>query len=104
MRRLSDDELIERILSGDHARYQELVSRYKRTVVDYCRFRVTRTHLADELAEETFVRTYKELQRFGQDTRVFSGRLLAIGATVCEEHLRKAGVGEGAKAPLQTQN
>jgi RNA polymerase sigma-70 factor (ECF subfamily) len=75
---LSDIELVARTLQDDHDAFAELVCRYQSplrawlrrlTDVDYAR--------ADDLAQETFLRAYRHLNRF-QETGKFSTWLFAI--------------------------
>ena len=59
-----DDRLVERAQRGDLAAYTELVRRYRERIYQTI-FRLTRNHEdTDDLAQETFMRAFKELGRF----------------------------------------
>jgi RNA polymerase sigma-70 factor (ECF subfamily) len=59
-----DDRLVERAQQGDLAAYTELVRRYRERIYQTI-FRLTRNHDdTDDLAQETFLRAFKELGRF----------------------------------------
>lgn len=75
----SDADLIARVLSQeDHNAFGELVRRYQSPVRAFLS-RMTRgdTHLADDLAQETFLKAWKKLRTFRGDAR-FSTWLLGI--------------------------
>lgn len=59
-----DDRLVERAQRGDLASYTELVRRYRERIYQTI-FRLTRNHEdTDDLAQETFMRAFRELGRF----------------------------------------
>jgi len=61
---ISDDELINRTLTGDERAFGLLVDKYKKRIY-YLALRMTHNHdVADELAQESFVRAYQALNRF----------------------------------------
>ena len=75
----TDADLIARVLSHeDHNAFGELVRRYQSPVRAFLA-RMTRgnTHLADDLAQETFLKTWQKLRTFRGDAR-FSTWLLGI--------------------------
>ncbi len=62
----SDNELISRVISrDDHHAFATLVKRYQSDIRNYLR-RLTKFdhHLADDLAQETFIAVYKHLKSF----------------------------------------
>ncbi|NWJ50706.1 MAG: sigma-70 family RNA polymerase sigma factor [Bacteroidetes bacterium] len=71
---VSDQELINRYLSGDHLSLEELVDRHKNRVYAYILMVVKDRHLADDIFQETFIKvintlrsgTYKEEGKFIQ--------------------------------------
>ena len=59
-----DDRLVEAARRGDPAAYAELVCRYRERIYQTI-FRLTRNHDdTDDLAQETFLRAFRELGRF----------------------------------------
>jgi RNA polymerase sigma factor (sigma-70 family) len=71
---VSDQELINRYISGDHLSLEELVDRHKNRVYAYILMVVKDRHLADDIFQETFIKvintlrsgTYKEEGKFIQ--------------------------------------
>jgi RNA polymerase sigma-70 factor (ECF subfamily) len=59
-----EDRLVERAQAGDLSAYTELVIRYRERIYRTI-YRFTRDHNdTDDLAQETFMRAFKELRRF----------------------------------------
>lgn len=87
---LSDADLLARVLvdSDQHA-FGELVRRHQSTVRGLLR-NLTRTdvELADDLAQETFIRAYKNIRGFRGDAK-FSTWLYRIAYNVFREEARK---------------
>ena len=84
---VSDAEAIAATLGGAHERYGELVTRYKSLVTTYCYSRVNQRELAEDLAQETFVRAFIALSHLKKPA-AFSAWLLSIAHNVCIDHLR----------------
>src|SRR5918911_5762916 len=75
--RLSDNELVERTLSGDVRSYEELVRRYERLVGRVLYPYARREISVEDLVQETFLRAYDRLETFNPHYR-FKTWLLAI--------------------------
>lgn len=59
-----DKDLVSRSRSGDREAFAEIVRRYQRRVYGVS-LRMTRRHeVADDVAQETFIRAYRNLERF----------------------------------------
>jgi RNA polymerase sigma factor (sigma-70 family) len=86
---LSDATLIVRVLEGDdrHA-FAELVRRHQSDVRGLLRRMTGDPALADDLAQETFVRAWKALPQFRGGAR-FSSWLYRIGYNAFLAHARK---------------
>jgi len=82
-----DAELIASVLEGRHERYGELVRRYKGLVTSYCYSRVNQRELAEDLAQETFVRAFVALDHL-KNHSAFSAWILSIAHNVCIDYLR----------------
>lgn len=79
---LAEPELIRLAQSGDRLAYDQLVKIYQRQVYRWA-FHVVRTHdLADEVAQDTFVRTYQALDRIDPDR--------PLGAWLCRSAINVA--------------
>jgi RNA polymerase sigma-70 factor (ECF subfamily) len=83
----SDADLVSAVLAGAHERYNELVRRYKSLVTTYAFSRVNQRELAEDLAQETFVRAFVALENL-KNTSAFSAWLLSIAHNVCIDYLR----------------
>ncbi len=69
---LTDTDLVARVLaSEDHGAFAELVRRHQSSVRAFLT-RMTRgdSHLADDLAQETFLKAWKKLHTFRGDARL----------------------------------
>jgi len=85
---LADDELAERYLTtGDSACFEELAGRYWHRVLRYCR-RVAGVAEAEELAQETFLRSLAKIDQFRGGS--FAGWLLSLARTVCLNRVAKS--------------
>ena len=85
---VSDEGLVGRAKQGDLEAYSELVRRHRervyRTII-----RFTRNHGdADDLAQETFLRAYREIRRFREKAE-FSTWLYRIAVNLSLNHLKR---------------
>ena len=87
---LSDAELVARVLvDDDHHAFAELVRNHQSTVRGLLRqLTGSDVALADDLAQETFLRAYKNLRSFRGEAR-FSTWLYRIAYNCFREHARK---------------
>ena len=86
----SDADLIARVLqAGDPNAFGELVRRYQSPVRSFLR-KLTRGDeaLADDLAQETFLRAWRKLETFRAEAR-FSTWLFGIAVNEFRTHLRR---------------
>jgi RNA polymerase sigma-70 factor (ECF subfamily) len=85
---MDDSTLVKRALGGDDAAFAGLVEAYQTQVFNLA-FRMLRQRQeAEDAAQETFLRAYRQLASFKQDKR-FSSWLLAIAAHYCVDQLRR---------------
>ena len=88
MEHVSDQQLIEQTLAGDNTAYNQLVVRYQRAVYGLCR-RMLRDHdLADEAAQETFVKAYFALRQYDRVYRFYTW-LSRIAFNLCCDALKQ---------------
>lgn len=85
---VSDQTLVERCLRGDERAAREIVVRYERPVFSLIHRMVRDRELAEDLAQETFVRTLNNLRRYDPSYK-FSSWLFKIGYNLTIDHLRK---------------
>ncbi|WP_158825757.1 RNA polymerase sigma factor [Mucilaginibacter lacusdianchii] len=86
--KLSDIVLIEEILAGNQSAYADLVKRHQRFVFTLAmRFAKNRED-AEEIAQDTFIKAYRSLSAFGQQSK-FTTWLYTIVYTTAMTFLRK---------------
>jgi RNA polymerase sigma-70 factor (ECF subfamily) len=84
---ISDQQLIEQTLAGDGLAYGRLVTKYQRAIYGLAR-RMLRDHdLADEAAQETFVKAYFALRQYDPSYRFYTW-LSRIAFNLCCDALR----------------
>src|SRR5690554_3014319 len=85
---LSDSELIHQINNGNEKAFTELIERYQNKVYNTA-YRILGNHEdALDLAQESFIRIYKNLNKF-QGKSSFSTWLFRITTNLCRDELRK---------------
>ena len=92
---MSDEELINRIRQGDEAAANELVRRYHPAVLRYCMSRCGCWEMAEDLAQETFLRLFKYLSSYRNEEGRFKAYLFSIAARLCNTACKRP-----ALAPL----
>jgi RNA polymerase sigma-70 factor, ECF subfamily len=83
----SSQELIARVRSGDEEAFRLIFDRYIRPVISFIYDMIGQRDLAEELAQETFVRAYKGITSLKDDTKL-STWLFGIAKNVARESLR----------------
>ena len=84
----TDQTLVEQCLEGDERAARELVVRFEKPVFSLIYRMVRDRELAEDLAQETFVRTLNNLKRYDSSYK-FSSWLFKIGYNLTIDHLRK---------------
>lgn len=85
---MNDVELIERALAGSQDAYAELLARYERPVFTLVLRMVRDRSLAEDLAQEAFVKAFGKLGTF-DPRRKFSSWLFKIAHNTAIDHLRR---------------
>lgn len=87
---LSDIELMLRVRDGhDAAAFEDLMRRYQRPVIAFL-IRLTGSgHVAQDLAEETFVRVWQSAPRYRPSAK-FTTWLFTIASRLATDHHRRA--------------
>ena len=83
-----DIQLMLRFKEGDQRSFHLLFDKYKKRVINYCYRYCGYSSLAEELAQEAFLRVYKAADRYRPEAR-FSTWLFKIAANVCLNEMRK---------------
>ena len=84
---LSDEDCIHRCLDGDPSAYRRLVQRHQQSVLTYLAVRLGSEDLAEEVAQEAFVRAYFSLSKL-RKRQSFLPWVLAIATRVRQEVTR----------------
>ena len=85
---VSDARLIEEVRSGDRDAFRDLVLRYEKRLFRVIHRFVRDDALAEDLAQETFIRIYENLDQFDLSRR-FGPWLFRIGVNLTLDYLRK---------------
>jgi RNA polymerase sigma-70 factor (ECF subfamily) len=84
---MSDSEVVQRSLEGDHRAFAEIVARYDLRLLNFVYRTIGDRERAQDLVQETFVRVYRHLQRFDQ-TKKFSTWIYTIASNLAKNELR----------------
>jgi RNA polymerase sigma-70 factor (ECF subfamily) len=81
------DEIIERCLNGDQAAWNEIVRLHWRTVFNVAYKFVGRHDLAEDLAQDVFLKLFKSLHTFDRRAN-FQTWLISVSRNLCIDHYR----------------
>ena len=93
----TDSELVDQTLAGERSAFGTLYDRYAPVVRAYCYAATHQFEGAQDLAQEVFLRAYRDLGRLREPEK-FGRWLIGIARMVCREWRR----GEGRKRTLLT--
>jgi RNA polymerase sigma-70 factor, ECF subfamily len=83
----SAEDLIARARRGDEEAFRLIFERYTRPVISFIFYMVNQRELAEELAQETFVRAYKNINALRDEVKL-STWLFGIAKNVARESIR----------------
>ena len=83
-----DIQLMLRVRDGDQNAFRMLFDKYKQPVINYCYRYCGHPAVAEELAQETFLRVYKASASYRAKAR-FSTWLFKIATNVCLNEIRR---------------
>ena len=84
----SDHALVEATRTGDEAAFAELVGRYRNQIINFIYRMLNDYDAATDLAQETFVRVYKAVDRY-KTSHAFSTYIYRIATNLAISELRK---------------
>ena len=87
-RAVTDEEVVRAVLKGDRDRFEELVRRHQRPIINFLYRMVGNFDLALDLSQDVFVRVYASLDRFDPRYR-FTTWLYRIASNCAIDHLRR---------------
>jgi RNA polymerase sigma-70 factor, ECF subfamily len=90
----SDAQLVARSLAQDHDAFGQLIDRHAAVIVNLAYRMVGNRAEAEDLAQETFLASYKALSTFRADSK-FSTWLYRIASNKCKDWLRMKRPGQG---------
>jgi RNA polymerase sigma-70 factor (ECF subfamily) len=85
----AEPQLIKRILAGEGEAYRHLVETYQDRVYRLCRLMMGQSAAAEDLAQDTFLRAFRKLDRFDPARGNFANWLLTIARRLCLNALQK---------------
>jgi RNA polymerase sigma-70 factor (ECF subfamily) len=83
-----EPEVLNQVHQGNQDAFTQLVESYQRPVYNLCYRMLGDPNDAEDAAQETFLRVYKNIKRYDHK-RPFSTWLLSIAAHLCIDQLRK---------------
>ena len=83
-----DSAIVESIRAGDDGAFDELMRRYKRPVVNFVYRMLGDAAEADDVAQEVFVRIYRNIAGYRPGTGKFSTWLFALARNAAIDRLR----------------
>jgi len=89
-KQLTDQELVQRFLEGDHTSIETLINRHKNKVYTYIILTVKNQHLAEDIFQDTFIKVIKSLHEGKyRDDGKFLSWVIRIAHNLIIDHFRK---------------
>jgi RNA polymerase sigma-70 factor (ECF subfamily) len=83
-----DNKLIEEYLAGDTASFEKLVQKYLKPVYNFLFHLISDKAILDDLTQETFVKAWKNLERFDR-SKNFKTWIFTIARNTAWDYLKK---------------
>ena len=93
VKKLSDEELVAKAQTGSRRCFDELVLRYSHRLFYFLRSKVTTDEDTEDLVQETFLKTYRNINRFDMNFK-FSTWLYTTAARLAISFYRKKRVND----------
>ena len=84
---VSDEDLMMDCKKGDMSAFELLVRRYQDAIINYIHFSIRDYHRAEDLAQETFLRVFKNASRY-ETKASFKSWLYTIATNLCRNEIR----------------
>jgi len=84
----NDQQLIDRIINGDHSAFTILVDRYKDLVFSLALKMLKNREEAEEVSQDTFIKVFMSLDKFKGDSK-FSTWIYKVAYNTCLDRLKK---------------
>jgi RNA polymerase sigma-70 factor (ECF subfamily) len=85
---LSDEDLVKRILRGDSDLYEHVIKRFERLVYGFMLRKISDVGVAQDLAQETFLIGFENLDRLKDHKRLKSW-LMGIAGNLVRDHYKR---------------
>lgn len=89
MNMMDEKDCIAKIVSGDTERYRQLVDRYQTGLIIHCENILKNRQEGEDIAQDAFIKAYKNLRNFSAEKAHFSTWLYRIATNLCIDTLRK---------------
>ena len=90
---LTDNELVDKFVSGDGNSLEILINRYRKQVYTYIFLLVKNQHLAEDIFQDTFIKVIKSLDEGKyRDNGKFLAWVLRIAHNLVIDHYRKENI------------
>ena len=66
---MTDEELVRKIIGGDHLAFKRLVDRYQHLVINTCYNLIGNRQDAEDVAQEVFFQVYKSARKFRREAK-----------------------------------
>ncbi len=86
---MDEQRYINRILKGDADAYRHLVERYQTGLIIHCENILKDRQDGEDIAQESFIKAYRNLHKFSNEKANFSTWLYRIATNLCIDLLRK---------------
>ncbi|HJT22931.1 MAG TPA: RNA polymerase sigma factor [bacterium] len=84
----NERELVQRILKGDSAAFQELYDAHKKALIRACWYFLGNDGEVEDMVQETFIKALKNLEKFRFECSLGTW-LNHIAVNLCRDHLEK---------------
>lgn len=84
----SDEKLVEYFCDGEKKALEVLVFRYFKMIYNFCYRYIGDKNVAEDMTQETFVKTWKNLEKFDRNKK-FKTWIFQIAKNTCIDYLRK---------------
>ncbi|MDB5162146.1 MAG: hypothetical protein JWM52_654 [Candidatus Saccharibacteria bacterium] len=81
--------IITRVLDGETDAFRELVERYQTGLIIHCENILNDRQDGEDIAQEAFIKAFKNLKTFSSDKARFSTWLYRIASNLCVDFLRR---------------
>lgn len=85
---INEKELIRRAKNGEKSAFEEIISLYEKKVFSTIYYMVKNEHEVEDIAQEVFVKIYKNLKNFKEESSLYTW-IYRITINVCIDEIKK---------------